>query len=137
MKYHAQAYESLGLKPRWLTPEKAKNAYQYASTFSSRERYGLNEYTVAGIESVKIESLSVATEWLKSRIKAPALVQIIHSESEVCILGVDAFLANWQNLFAPGRDDVIVLHAEEPTVLLYCHEDEFEIGTRRFIRGER
>jgi hypothetical protein len=135
-KYRAREYDSLGLKPRWLSPEKAKNAYAYANTFSSRERYGLNKLTVVGIESLKIGSLSVATEWLKSRIKAPASVQIIHSESEVCILRVEAFLANWQNLFAPGRDDVVVLHAEESTVLFYCHEDEFEIGIRRLKRGE-
>jgi hypothetical protein len=130
MKIRMQEYEALGLDVRWLAPEKAKNAYQYASRFSSPEKYGLNELTIANIERLEIKSYSVATEWLKSRIKAIGTVQVVYGESQVCILGTDAFLKNWQNILTPGRDDAIVLHAEEPTVLFYCHGEEFEVGHR-------
>jgi hypothetical protein len=130
MQIRAKEYEALGLDVRWLSQEKAKNAYQYASKFSSSKRYGLNEVTVKGIDHLEIESYAVANEWLKSRIPSTGTVQVVYSESQVCILESGAFLANWQSIFTPARDDAIVLHDLEPTVLFYCHEEELEVGQR-------
>jgi hypothetical protein len=41
------------------------------------------------------------------------------------------FLAKWQDIFVPARDDAIVLHNLGAGVLFYCHEEELEYGHRK------
>ena len=61
-------YKALGLAARWLTKDRARNAYAYALQFSSDKRYGLNEQTTDNIEQHVIERRSVAEAWLRARV---------------------------------------------------------------------
>jgi len=130
MQQRASEYAELGINARWLSSPKAENAYRYALAFSSTERYGLNPSTVANVDRLVIESHAMASEWLKNRVSATGTVQIVYSETEVCVIDASAFLAQWQQIFVPARDDAIILHNLEPTVAFYCHEEELEVGRR-------
>lgn len=130
MNYHKKEYEDLSLVARWLDNEHAKHAYEYALKFSSSEKYGLNSNTVSNIETLIIESYSVADNWLKSRISKKGTVQVVYSEHEVCEVSAQDFLNSWQDIFVPSRDDAIMLHNLDDSVLFYCHEEELEIGHR-------
>ena len=125
-------YEALGLKARWLTEERAKNAYAHALQFSSNKRYGLNEQTTDNVERHIIESRSIADAWLRARMRAEGTLQVVYGPDNVCVLDAAAFLSCWQDVFVPSRDDAIILHNIEKTVFFYCHEEELEAGTRRF-----
>lgn len=125
-------YKALGLNARWLTEERAKNAYAHALQFSDTNRYGLNEQTTHKIERHIIESRSVAEAWLKSRLRAQGTLQIIYGPDHVCVIDAAVFLRHWQDIFVPARDDAIILHNIDKTVFFYCHEEELEVGTRAF-----
>jgi len=122
-----QEYEALGMQARWLS---AEHAYKYALSFSSTKRYGLNEETVSAIDRIVIESYSVADQWLKNRIDSEDTIQIVYSDTEACVVESEKFLQNWKDLFVPSRDDAVVFHNLERTVLFYCHEEELEVGQR-------
>lgn len=130
MYLREQEYQSLGLEARWLDKAHAKNAYRYAAQFTSNEKYGLNETVVKNIERLKIESYSVAEHWISHRISSAGTVQVVYSDSEVCVINAAAFISNWKDIFCPARDDAIILHNTSHTVLFYCHEEELEIGER-------
>lgn len=125
-------YKALGLDARWLTGERAKNAYAYALQFSDNNRYGLNEQTTDKIERHIIESRSVADAWLRTRLRAEGMLHIVYGPDRVSVVDAAAFLNCWQDVFVPARDDAIILHNIDKTVLFYCHEEELEVGTRRF-----
>lgn len=108
----------------------AKHAYEYALNFSSTKRYGLNEETVSAIDRIVIESYSVADQWLKNRINSEGTIQIVYSDTEACVVEAEKFLQNWKDLFVPSRDDAVVFHNLERTVLFYCHEEKLEVGQR-------
>lgn len=116
---------------RWLDSMRAQNAYEYALKYSSSKRYGLNEDTVSAIEQCLVEGKAIAIQWLRSRLNSSGTVQVVYSESEVCVLEAESFLQNWPNIFTPGRDDAIILHNLTSEVVFYCHEDELEYGHRR------
>jgi len=125
-------YKELGLDARWLTEERAKNAYAHALQFSDNKRYGLNEQTTDKIERHIIESRSIADAWLKTRLRAEGTLQVVYGPDDVCVVDAAAFLNCWQDVFVPARDDAIILHNIDKTVFFYCHEEELEVGTRRF-----
>lgn len=131
MEYRDE-YKALGLDARWLSEKRAKNAYAHALQFSSDRRYGLNERTTEHIEQHIIESRSIADAWLRARVRAEGTLQIVYGPDHVCVIDAAAFLNCWQDVFVPSRDDAIILHNFDKTVFFYCHEEELEVGTRRF-----
>ncbi|MBN8740814.1 MAG: hypothetical protein BGP24_14215 [Lysobacterales bacterium 69-70] len=124
--------EKLGLSARWLDRPKAASADAYAAKFYSSQHYGLEPETVAGIEHHDVHSPSIARAWLAERFPDSGTVQIVFGRRSVCVLDSAVFLENWRNLFLPARDDVFVLHNLSRKVFFYCHEDELEVGERRF-----
>ena len=131
MTFRQSEYLENKLSARWLDASRAKHAYDYALQFSAKHRYGLNEATVAGIEHIDMTSYAVADAWLKDRVSAEGTVQVVYGDDEVCILPAAEFIAKWQDIFLPARDDAIVLHNAGPGVLFYCHEEELEFGLRK------
>lgn len=131
MKLRESEYLENGLAARWLDTAHARNAYIYALQFSSRSHYGLCESTVDQIEHLNIESYTVADAWLKHRLSPEGTVQVVYGDDEVCVIPAAEFLAKWQDIFVPARDDAIVLHNLGGGVLFYCHEEEFEYGKRK------
>jgi hypothetical protein len=131
MSFRESEYSEIGVAARWLDPVHAKNAYNYALQFSAKRYYGLCETTVSSIEHLDIESYAVADAWVKARMSAEGTVQVVYGGSEVCVLPAAEFLANWQRIFMPARDDAIVLHNLSSGVLFYCHEEELEYGQRK------
>lgn len=125
-------YEVLGLDARWLTEERAKTAYAHALQFTSTKRYGLNEQTIDNIEQHIIESQPVADAWLKARLRAEGTLQVVYGPDDVCVIGAAAFLNCWLEVFVPSRDDAIILHNIDKAAFFYCHEEELEVGTRKF-----
>lgn len=130
MNYRKAEYEELNVQARWLDAARAKHAYDFALQFSHKRRYGLDETTVIDIETHIIESQSIAKEWLKSRMLEVGTVQIVYGDEEVCVIEAKDFIEKWSDIFIAARDDAIVLHNLNRTVLFYCHEEEFEIGQR-------
>lgn len=125
-------YKELGLDARWLTGESGNNAYVYALQFNDNNRYGLNEQTTDKIERHMIQSRSVADAWLRTRLRAEGVLQVVYGPDRVCVVDAAAFLNCWQDVFKPARDDAIILHNTDKTVLFYCHEEELQVGIRRF-----
>ena len=118
------------MQARWLSAEHAKHAYEYALYFSGEKKYGLNENTVSNIDRIVIENHSVADQWLKSRINNEGTLQIVYSNTEVCVVDAEKFIQNWKDLFVPGRDDAIIFENPGQKVIFYSHEDELEVGQR-------
>lgn len=131
MNLRQSEYSENRLSAHWLDKARAKNAYDYALQFSAKTHYGLSSTTVSQIEHLDIESYSVADAWLKDRISAEGTVQIVYGDDDVCVLPANEFLAKWQDIFVPARDDAVVLHNLSPDVLFYCHEEELEYGQRK------
>jgi hypothetical protein len=130
MNFRNIEYQELNIDARWLTPENAKNAYGYAILFSDKTRYGLCRETVADIERLEIASQAIADAWLASRFRAEGSVQIFFGGGEACVLTAADFVARWRSLFLPSRDDAMILHNANKSILFYCHEDELEFGFR-------
>jgi hypothetical protein len=133
---YAKEYSEAAITARWLEPKKAQNAYEYALKYSHPKRLGLNEETVANINRLIIESYSVAHGWLNARLPSNGTVQIVYSEADVAVVDASVFLAKWQEIFVPSRDDAVVLHNLSATVLFYCHEEELEIGQRKDLQSQ-
>ncbi len=133
IEYRMREFAELGVPVRWLDDEHALNAFTYASTFYSTERFGerlLSVETVGEIERHVVRSATVAYQWLRDRFPSEGTVQVLFGKREVAVLDAKVFLSTWQDLFLPGRDDAIVLHNVENHVGFYWHEDELEVGRR-------
>ncbi len=130
MNHYIAEINKLNLDVRWLEPEKAKNAYQYALKFSSTQHYGLNPETVKEIVKLEKYQDSVAKEWVKDRFNTNGTVQVVLSDALVFVIPTDQFVENWQEMFLPSRDDAIILHNTDKTVMFLCHEEEIEFGQR-------
>jgi len=131
MNFRESEYLENGLAARWLDLVRAKSAYDYALQFGATRHYGLCKATVDRIEHLDIESYTVADAWLKDRMPADGTVQVVYGDDEVCVIPAAEFLAKWQDIFVPARDDAIVLHNLGTGVLFYCHEEELEYGHRK------
>ncbi len=134
MNYQKQEYLECGVTARWLELEKAKNAYEYALQYSSNQRYGLNEKTVSNITPYAIQNDQAAKIWLKEQFPNSGTVQIVHGREAVCVVDTEQFLDNWNHLFMPGRDDVLILHNTSDVIAFYYHEEILEIGQRLPLR---
>lgn len=128
--YRRREVEAHGFPVRWLDAARAANADAFATRFSSPNHYGLNEATVSAIERLVIASTPVAHAWLRERFPDDGSVQIVFGKEDVCVVETADFLKYCLDLFAPARDDVMVLHNLNTIVLFYCHNDELEIGRR-------
>jgi hypothetical protein len=115
---------------RWLDQARALASYDYASKYSSDQRYGLNPGTVSGIERHAIDSRNVAVHWVRDRIPSSGSVRVVFGPEDVLVTETQFFLDHWPDLFGPGRDDVLILANDDDWVLFYCHEDELEYGHR-------
>lgn len=130
MSFRNQEFEDLGLSVHWLESEQANETYEIALTFASKKEYGLNPETVADIKMLVIENDLESHAWLKNRMSSEGKVQVAFSSNEVCEMAADDFLDNWQDMFVPARDDVLILHSLDETILFYSHEEELHIGKR-------
>jgi hypothetical protein len=131
MTYRANEYIECGLKARWLDPVKARNAFEHAHSYVSKEKwFSLNANLVSDIERLHIESDATAAEWLKRRVSGEGSVQVVHGPQEVCVVDAAPFLLHWQEVLLPSRDDAVVLHNSNPTIFIFSHEEELELGNR-------
>jgi hypothetical protein len=130
MSYRVAQIESLSLGARWLSPERSKNAYQFALPYTHSKRYGLNEDTVENIQRLEISDRGYAKRWLSERLVSEGTVQIIFGNDEVCVIDAAKFIEHWEQIFVPSRDDAVVMHNLNNQVLFYCHEEELEFGCR-------
>lgn len=128
---YVKEYLEARIQARWLEPEKAQHAYDYALRYSHPKRLGLNEQTVSSIDRLVIESYAIAKAWLSSRMPATGTVQIVYSESDVAVMEAADFIGRWHDIFVPARDDAVVLHNLSSAVMFYCHEEELEMGHRK------
>lgn len=130
MHFRQSEYEALGLSPRWLDEARARNAYEYAVKYCDPHKYALNENTTKDVKRHDVSSVSVAKAWVRQHWNAEGTVQIVYSESMVCVLSSRSFVEHWENIFRPCRDDAVILHNLDGGVFFYSHEDELEIATR-------
>src|SRR5262249_20941079 len=113
-----------------LTAADALAAWRRARDCLSRSRYGLNETVFASIDRLDVEKPGLeARQWLAERVGSGQLV-LVFAEDEAFRVPASLFLDNWQDMFCPSRDDVVILPVSGGWALFYCHEDEFE-----FARG--
>ena len=97
---------------------------------SDKTRYGLNQENVTSFERLEIASDSIADAWISARFNKEGTVQIVYGEEEVSVLSAADFVSHWRSIFVPCRDDAIILHNFNKSILFYCHEDELEHGMR-------
>lgn len=101
--------------------------YDWAMKVCSRTRYGLDETVFPAIERLDVsEPGSEARGWLAARVSDDLL--LVFGRDEVFRVPVALFLDNWQDMFCPSRDDVVIVPASGGWTLFYCHEDVFEFA---------
>jgi hypothetical protein len=99
--------------------------YELAMSLCSRTRYGLDEAIFPTIERLDVEEEGGALPWLAARINGNEL-NIVFSRDDVFRVSTAFFLNNWQDMFCPSRNDVVIVPVDGGWVLFYSHEDEFE-----------
>ena len=103
-------------------------AYDRAMGLCSRTRYGLDETAFAAIERLDVEEPGPdAQQWLAERVGA-GNVLLVFGRDDVFRVPASLVLDNWQDMFCPSRDDVMIVPAGGGWALFYCHEDEFEFA---------
>jgi hypothetical protein len=103
-------------------------AYTDAIGMCSRTRYGLDETAFDRIERLDVEGAeSAARVWLAERVGDGELL-LIFGRDEVFRVPAALFLGNWQDMYCPSRDDVVIVPVACGWALFYCHEDEFEFA---------
>lgn len=113
----------------WVDEDVARQIYSDGRTFDHPTAYGLNPTTVRVRDRHVVTDLSVATDWLHRQIGQPVShVFVVFGEHDVFRTSTDFFLAEWPNLFCPGRDDALVIEQYSRWIMFYDHEDELEIG---------
>ncbi len=126
-----------GSKLSWLPNDAAERDFAVAREATSKERYGLDEQLWEVIERWDVEN--AGEDATRSRLARHAIdpeVIAYFSPQDVCRMSREVFLAHWQDMFMPSRDDVIVMPLSGGWCLFYCHEDEFEAGKRRRPNSE-
>ena len=53
---------------------------------------------------------------------------LVFGRDDVFRVPASLFLSNWQDIFHPSRDDVVIVPDSGGWALFYCHEDEFEFA---------
>ncbi len=82
-------------------------AYSRALALCSRTRYGLDETAFATIERQDVEE-PAARQWLAERVGSGDLL-LVFGPDEVFRVSASFFLACWQDIFCPSRDDVVIV----------------------------
>jgi hypothetical protein len=119
-------------KLSWLPADAAGRDFSVAREATSTERYGLDEQRWEVIERWDVEH--AGEDATRSRLARHAIdseVIAYFGPQDVCRMSRETFLAHWQDMFMPSRDDVVVMPPSGVWCLFYCHEDEFEAGRRR------
>lgn len=129
-RFHSQEFQDSGLEARWLDSDKASKTYKFALKFSATDRYGLSGETVNEIEAHVIDSENAARNWVRRRVNPTGKVHVVFGPDEVAVVEAKLLIDRWPDMFLPGRDDVMILHADDDSVLFYCHEEELEYGRR-------
>ena len=103
-------------------------AYDRAIGLCSRTRYGLDETAFAAIDRLEVEEQGPdAQQWLAERV-GTGDVLLVFGRDDVFRVPASLFLSNWQDIFHPSRDDVVIVPDSGGWALFYCHEDEFEFA---------
>lgn len=114
----------------WLDKDIASTIYIDAIADCSKNQYGLDDSAFDHVDRLDVgNEYGRAWEWLAPRVGTGNL-QVVFSKSDVCRMDAAFFAANWQDIFCPSRDDVVIVPETGAWVLFYCHEEEFEFGTR-------
>jgi hypothetical protein len=109
-----------------LADADARAVYRLAKKCASCTRCGLDEDAFAQIECLDVNDAPPnARLWLTARVDGDELL-LVFGQSEVFRLSTSLFLDNWQDMFCPSRDDVVILPVAGNWALFYSHEDEFE-----------
>jgi hypothetical protein len=117
----------LGSNILWLASDDARHWYEHVDRLQSERHYGFDPTRVDIGERIKCDEAT--PDWLRRRIPIQALVVlIVFGDEEVCQLPTSTLVAEWENIFVPGRDDAIILEPDSNWVLYYHHENEFEFG---------
>ena len=115
----------------WLTADEASRAYALALLYAAKNRYGLDISTVAGIERIVFgDDILAAKAWLNSHVGVAEQLVVVFDEASCFRCDAKFFLKNWQDLFVPSRDDVVIYSMVSPLTLFFCHENEIEAGQR-------
>ena len=133
---HADDMAENGIKAEWLSDPEAEKAYDDVAPYSSAEAYGLDKQRVGDIERIDLEtdknSEAVVDKWLAARIGATkGSVLIIYGRHKVCEMDIQEFLAHHSHVFAPSRDDSIVVPKSGDWLLFFDHENEYEFGIKK------
>jgi hypothetical protein len=133
MNWRKKELSHFGNEIDWAFEAEAQNIYSEAIKYASKTHYGLNEEEISTIEKISVEEPSQEIqEWLIHRIGDKSRdLTIVFGRDEVCKVRKEFFVENWQDIFYPARDDVLILPEIGDWVLFYCHEDEFEFGRRK------
>lgn len=115
----------------WLDAAEARRAYELVRLYDSKSHLGLSMQTVGAVERLEFgEDIATATNWLRARIPSSQELVVVLGGDECFRCSSDFFIGNWSDFFVPSRDDAIVYSPENPIILFYCHENEFEVGQR-------
>ena len=128
MNFRRKELAHFGDSIEWLTLSESQKCFDTAIRYSSNTHYGLNVGELQDVERQGDYSEDINT-WLASRCDGE-LAYVVYSRDRVFRTNTQFFLANWRDIFCPGRDDAIILSIDRCWVAFYCHEDEFEIGNR-------
>jgi hypothetical protein len=133
MSWRAVELAEFGEQVEWLSETEAALVYARAASYLSRTHYGLDPSKMVRVERLCADHPNPETEeWLARRVGQDGQrLLLVFDIQEVCVLRTVFFLEQWQNLFCPSRDDVVILPEKGAWVLFYCHEDEFEFGERK------
>ncbi|MBX3739235.1 MAG: hypothetical protein KF715_21285 [Candidatus Didemnitutus sp.] len=132
MSWRKQELARFSTSLSWLPEDKAQRTFARANATTSRGRYGLNESVWDIRERWDVEKIGASA----TRAKLASYARdeeffLCFGSHDVCRISRIAFLDHWQDMFAPSRDDVVVMPDSEEWCLFYCHEDEFEAGRKK------
>lgn len=115
----------------WLDAAEALSAYALVGLYDSKVHLGLNTTTAGSVERLEFgDDVQTATEWLRARMSNPQEVVVVFGDDDCFRCSSVFFLENWPDIFVPSRDDAMVYSIENPLIVFYCHENEFEVGQR-------
>ena len=126
MGFHRSDLTAFGPEVVSLDRPDAVIIYDRAMGLCSRTRYGLDETAFASIERLNVDApVPDAQQWLSERIGVGDVL-LVFGPDDVFRVPASLFLSNWQDMFCPSRDDVVIVPDGGGWALFYCHEDEFE-----------
>ena len=128
MNFRREQLSHFGKSIDWLLPSKSQSGFDAATSYSSNSHYGLDKTGLLNVER-RVKGSDDFNLWLANRCDGQ-FAYVAYSPDCVFKTTTQFLLANWQDLFCPGRDDAITMSVDRLWVAFYCHEDEVEIGDR-------